>query len=134
LANGWRDNGLNVVLLIALRSDERASAKATLMALGAEAPTILRPPLLSENAVGALMRATLGNRSSDGLSKAEWTASGGNPLYVAELLRALELDDRHLAEIDPAELLVGGLERVGALKWAISMCSASATASMSLSI
>ena len=34
-------------------------------------------------------------------------------LYVTELLRALELNDRHLAEIDPAELLVGGLEGIG---------------------
>ena len=50
---------------------------------------------------------------SNGLSDAVWTASGGNPLYVAELLRALELNDRHLAEIDPAELLVSGLEGIG---------------------
>jgi len=34
-------------------------------------------------------------------------------LYVTELLRALDLNDRHLAEIDPAELLVGGLEGIG---------------------
>jgi hypothetical protein len=32
---------------------------------------------------------------------------------VTELLRALELNDRHLAEIDPAKLLVGGLEGIG---------------------
>jgi DNA-binding CsgD family transcriptional regulator len=108
-----RLDGLALVLLIALRPDDPASANATLLALRAEAPTILRPSLLSENAVGALVRVTLGSRSSNGLCDAVWTASGGNPLYVAELLRALELNDRDLAEINPAELLVGGLEGIG---------------------
>ena len=102
-----------LVLLVALRPADPAFANATLLALRAEAPTILRPALLSENAVSALVRATMGSRSNDGLCEAVWTASGGNPLYVTELLRALELNDRHLAEIDQAELLVGGLEGIG---------------------
>ena len=34
-------------------------------------------------------------------------------MYVTELLRALELDDARLAEIDPAELLVSGLKGIG---------------------
>jgi DNA-binding NarL/FixJ family response regulator len=108
-----RLDGLNLVLLVALRPGDPALANPTLLALRAEAPTILHPALLSENAVGALVRATMGSRSNDGLCEAVWTASGGNPLYVTELLRTLELDDRHLAEIDPAELLVGGLEGIG---------------------
>ena len=108
-----RLDGLTLVLLVALRPADPAFAHATLLALRAEAPTVLRPALLSENAVGALVRANLGSGSSNGLSDAVWTGSGGNPLYVAELLRALELDDRHLAEINPAELLVGGLEDIG---------------------
>ena len=108
-----RLDGLTLVLLVALRPADPAFAHATLLALRAEAPTVLRPALLSENAVGALVRANLGSGSSNGLSDAVWTASGGNPLYVAELLRALELNDRHLAEIDPAELLVSGLEGIG---------------------
>ena len=41
-----------------------------------------------------------------------WAASGGNPLYLTELLRAVELEDRPLAELDPAELLAGGREGV----------------------
>jgi DNA-binding NarL/FixJ family response regulator len=108
-----RLDGLMLVLLLALRPGDPAFANATLLALRAEAPTTLRPALLSEIAVGALVRATLGSRSSNGLCDAVWTASGGNPLYVTELLRALELNDRRLAEIDPAELLVGGLEGIG---------------------
>jgi len=105
-----RLDGLNLVLLVALRPGDPASANATLSALRAETPTILRPALLSENAVGALVRATMGSRSNDGLCEAVWTASGGNPLYVTELLRAFEPNDRHLAEIDPAALLAGGLD------------------------
>ena len=108
-----RQDGLNLVLLVALRPGDPAFANVTLLALRAEAPTVLRPGLLSENAVGTLVRATMGSRSNDGLCKAVWTASGGNPLYVTELLRALDLNDRHLAQIDPAELLVGGLEGIG---------------------
>jgi DNA-binding NarL/FixJ family response regulator len=108
-----RLDGLNLVLLVALRPGDPALANPTLLALRAEAPTILHPALLSENAVGALVRATMGSRSNEGLCEAVWTASGGNPLYVTELLRTLELNNRHLAEIDPAELLVGGLEGIG---------------------
>jgi DNA-binding CsgD family transcriptional regulator len=108
-----RLDGLMLVLLVALRPSDPAFANATLLALRAEAPTILRPALLSENAVGALVRTTLGSELSNGLCEAVWTASGGNPLYVTELLRALELNDRHLAEIDPAKPLVGGLEGIG---------------------
>ena len=108
-----RLDGLNVVLLVALRPADPAFANATLLALRAEVPTILRPALLSENAVSTLVRAAMGSRSNDALCQAVWTASGGNALYVTELLRALELNDRHLAEIDQAELFVGGLEGIG---------------------
>ena len=108
-----RLDGLNLVLLVALRPGDPALANATLLALCAEAPTILRPSLLSENAVGTLVRAKMGVRYTDGLCEAVWTASGGNPLYVTELLRGLDLNDRHPTEIDRAELLVGGLEGIG---------------------
>ena len=109
-----RMEGLSVALLVAFRPCDPASASASLLALRAEAPVILRPTLLSERAVSALVRTTMGDRSGDRLSEALWTASGGNPLYLTELLRAaLELNDPHLAELDPAELLVGGLEGIG---------------------
>src|SRR6516225_8837746 len=108
-----RLDGLMLVLLVTFRPSDAASANATLLALRAEAATILHPALLSENAVSALVRATLRSRSSKGVCEAVWASSGGNPLYVTELLRSLELNDRQLAEIDPAELLVGGLEDIG---------------------
>ena len=109
-----RLDGLNLVLLVALRPGDPTSANATLLALRAEAPTILRPALLSENAVGALVRTSLGScRSSERLCGAVWTASGGNPLYVTELLRTLHVDGAHSAKIDHTELPVGGLESIG---------------------
>jgi hypothetical protein len=54
----------------------------------------------------------MGCRTSEELCEAAWTASGGNPLYLTELLRAVELNDRRQADFDPAELLVGGLDGV----------------------
>ncbi|MCK1479698.1 AAA family ATPase [Bradyrhizobium sp. 197] len=106
-----RLDGLTLVLLVALRPGDPAIANANLLALLAEAPTILRPALLSERAVGTLVRSAIGTRSNDGSCEAVWTASGGNPLYITELLRALALDDQHLT--GPAELLVGGIEGIG---------------------
>jgi DNA-binding CsgD family transcriptional regulator len=109
-----RLEGLPVVLLVAFRPSNPASASASLLALRAEAPVILRPMLLSERAVNALVRTTIGERSGDRLSEALWTASGGNPLYLTELLRAaLELNDPQLVELNPAELLAGGFEGIG---------------------
>ena len=107
-----RLEGLPVALLVALRPGEPASIGASLAALRAEAPAVVRPGLLSEGAVGAIVRAALGRGASDGLCAAVWEASGGNPLYVTELLRAVELEGRALAELDPAALVAGGREGV----------------------
>ena len=107
-----RLEGLSLALLVALRPAAPAFASPMLLALRAEAQTVLRPALLSKNAVGALVH-TMVSRSNDGLCEAVWSASGGNPLYVADLLGALELDNGHPAQIDPANLLVGGLEGIG---------------------
>ena len=52
-----RMEGLSVGLVVALRPCDPASAGAPLLALRAEAPVILRPTLLSERAVSALVRA-----------------------------------------------------------------------------
>ena len=92
-----RLEGLKVVLLVALRPCDRAFANASLLALRAEAPTILRPALLSERAVSALVRTIMGGRSDDRVCEALWTATGGNPLYLTELLRAVELNEQPLA-------------------------------------
>jgi DNA-binding NarL/FixJ family response regulator len=107
-----RLEGLQVALLVALRPCDPASENGSLLALRAEAPIILRPALLGESAVRAIVRARLGDRASDRVSGAAWMASGGNPLYLTELLRAVALDDRPLADLDAAELPVSGLEGI----------------------
>ena len=107
-----RLEGPAVALLVAVRPVESASADASLGALLADARAVVRPELLSEDAVGAIVRLALGGGVTDEVCAAVWTASGGNPLYLIELLRAVELEGRPLAELDPAELVAGGREGV----------------------
>lgn len=108
-----RLDGLAVTLLLALWPEEPASVGPSIAALRSQAPAVVRPGLLSERAVGAIVRATLGPGATDELSTAVWKSSGGNPLYVTEMLRAIEVEDRSLAELDPAQLPAGGREGVG---------------------
>jgi len=108
-----RLEGLRVALLVAFRPQEPTSAMASLLALRAEAPTLLHPALLSKDAVSALVRSATSRRSSDRVYDAVWAASGGNALYVTELLRAVELDKQQLAEVDPARVLASSLEAIG---------------------
>ena len=107
-----RLEGLAVALLVALRPGEPGSLQAPLAALRAAAPRVLRPGLLSEGAVGALVRAVRGRGATDALCAAVWEASGGNPLYVTELLRGAELKDWALPGSAPAWLLGPGGEGV----------------------
>src|SRR5262249_25141788 len=89
-----------------------ASTPASLLALCTQASAVVRPALLSEGAVGAIVRATVGTGVPDEMCAALWTASGGNPFYLTELLRAVGREERPLAELDPAELLVGRREGI----------------------
>ena len=107
-----RLEGTAVALLVALRPSQPALVGGSLEALVDAAQAVLRPGLLSEAAVGAIARAVLGPGATDELCAAASAASGGNPLYLAELLRAAQLGDRPPAELDPAELVAGGREGV----------------------
>jgi tetratricopeptide (TPR) repeat protein len=106
-----RLEGLAIALIVALRPSEPVSASASLLAVRAEA-SVIRPRLLSEAAVGAVVRAAVGDGATDELCAAVWAASGGNPFYVTELLRALELDQRSPAGLDPMAALAGGREAI----------------------
>ena len=108
-----RLEGLAAGLLVALRPGDPASMAAPLLAVREEAMAVLRPALLSDRAVSAMVRAAAGGGASDELCAAACAASGGNPLYLTELLRAAESGGRPLAELDPGELLAGGLEGSG---------------------
>src|SRR5262245_40606524 len=107
-----RLEGLPLGLLVTLRPGDATAMNPALLALRAETTTIVRPALLSKDASDALVRLTLGDTASQALCAALWEASGGNPLYLTELLRAIELDDRPPAERDPAALLAGGREGI----------------------
>src|SRR6516165_3307773 len=107
-----RLEGLAAGMLVALRQDDPAGMSAPLLAARAAAATVLRPALLSEEAVSAVVRSAAGGGASDELCSAVYAASGGNPLYLAELLRAAERGGRPLAALEPAELLAGGLEGI----------------------
>jgi hypothetical protein len=103
-----RLEGLAAGMLVALRQGDPAVMGAPLLAVRAAAVVVLRPALLSEDAVSAVVRAAAGGQAGDELCSAVYAACGGNPLYLAELLRAAELSGRPLAALETAELLAGG--------------------------
>src|SRR5262249_15889179 len=108
-----RLEGLAVALLVALRRGDTSSMSRSLLELRAHAAAVVRPGLLSESAVAGIVRAGIGARAGDGLCTAIWPASGGNPLYARELLRALERDER--GDVDLAQLLHAGREGIAQL-------------------
>ena len=110
-----RLEGLAAGILVALRQGDAAVLSAPLLAVRAAATAVMRPALLSEQAVSAMLRAAAGGEVSDELCAAVYAACGGNPLYLAELLRAADLCGRPLAALEPAELLAGGLEGIARL-------------------
>ena len=114
-----RLDGLAAGVLVALRPGDPAAMGAPLLAVCAEAAAVLRPALLSEQAVSAVVRTAVhaggggtGGEASDELCAAVYAACGGNPLYLTELLRAAERGGRPLAALEPAELLAGGLDGI----------------------
>jgi DNA-binding CsgD family transcriptional regulator len=107
-----RLEGLAAGMLVAMRQCDPAATGAPLAALRAQTAAVLRPALLSEQAVSAMIRAVAGGEASDELCAAVYAACGGNPLYLAELLRAADRSGRPLAALPSAELLAGGLEGI----------------------
>ncbi len=110
-----RLEGLAAGMLVALRQDDPAVMGAPLLAVRAGAAAVLHPALLSEEAVSAVVRSAAGGEAGAELCAAVYAACGGNPLYLAELLRAADLSGRPLAALEPAELLAGGLEAIARL-------------------
>ena len=86
---GGRVEGLRVAVVVALRPAEPASREGALAAIraAATAPAI-RPALLSAAGVAVMVRAALGAGTPDTRCQALREASGGNPFYLSELLRA----------------------------------------------
>jgi DNA-binding CsgD family transcriptional regulator len=106
-----RLEGLAAGVLVAQREGDPAVMSTPLLAVRAAA-AVVRPALLSEEAVSAVVHAAAGGEAAAELCAAVYAACGGNPLYLAELLRAAEFSGRPLAALEPAELLAGGLEAI----------------------
>ena len=99
-----RLEGLPVSLLVAVRATDRASADASLRAVRS-ASTVVRPRLLSRDAVAEVVRDTVGEPPGDDFCAAIWHASGGNPFYLRELLRPLEAKANAGEDLEPTRLL-----------------------------
>jgi DNA-binding CsgD family transcriptional regulator len=87
-----RIEGLHVAMLLAGRTpDAAAAATASLWAQIASRPdaVALYPRPLSESAAASLTRERLGSHADDEFCRACHTATGGNPLFLRELLGAL---------------------------------------------
>ena len=82
-----RLEGPETAVVLALRPAEPPSREGALLAIRMTSPAI-RPALLSAAAVAAVVRAAIGSDTPDARCQALRTASGGNPFYLGELLRA----------------------------------------------
>ncbi len=99
-----RLEGLRLSLLVAARPGQTASEDEALLSLRALA-TVVRPRLLSETAVAAIVRDIADANASDQLCAAVWQESGGNPFYLQELLR---VDDEPVrTRMHPGRLAAG---------------------------
>jgi DNA-binding CsgD family transcriptional regulator/tetratricopeptide (TPR) repeat protein len=107
-----RLEGLAISMLVALRPTETAGTVASLLALRTKASAVVHPSVLSEAAVGEIVDAMVGHKTGERLRGAVWVASGGNPLYVTELLRGVETEERWRSDADPSTLLVGGRDAI----------------------
>ena len=98
-----RLEGLPLSVLVAVRPTEEALVDASLRAVRVAA-TVVRPGLLSRDAVTSLVRNKVGDDASDELCAAVLQASGGNPFYLHEMLRPLE-EEGPAAKLEPTKLL-----------------------------
>ena len=71
-----RLDGLAPALLVAVRLGEPTETSPSLATLREDASAVVRPVLLSEGAVGAIVRAAVGDGASDELCAAVWTQAG----------------------------------------------------------
>ena len=96
-----RVDGLRVVVLVARRTGEGATAEVARLALSPDT-TVVRPGPLSADAVAALCEARLGVPVAPEFAAACARATGGNPFFLEALLQ--EVDDNRLpADAEGAE-------------------------------
>ena len=104
-----RLEGLPVLLAASLRPAEPGADNDLLGELAHEPLTeLIRPPALTGAAAAGLVRARLGEEADDAFAAACHAASGGNPLLLSELLKALDAD-----RVSPDAAHVGVVEEIG---------------------
>jgi len=88
-----RIEGLSVAWIVGARPVEPGSSEALLDSLRAtDGLAHVCPAPLSQAGVDGLARAVLGREVAPALTEACHAVTGGNPFYVAELLRSLRED------------------------------------------
>jgi DNA-binding CsgD family transcriptional regulator len=106
-----RIEGLPVAMILAGRppdSPESEAGSVWSQIASRPAAIALYPRSLSASAAAMLVRERLGDEADDEFCLACHTATGGNPLFLQELLRALEA-----AETVPSAATAGDIEAVG---------------------
>jgi DNA-binding CsgD family transcriptional regulator len=100
-----------IAMVAAVRTSEAGAPEELLHRLR-ESPSarVLAPTALSENAVGMVVGGALGEGIDPTLAAACFRATGGNPFYLHELLRALEAEagpvrSQRVSEVAPRAVL-----------------------------
>jgi len=105
--------GPEIAVVVALRPHEPQSQMREVAAVRAAASSTIGLALLTEQAVAKIARGTLTAGAEADACAAIHRATGGNPFYVHELLRALERSgERHGASAIEGALDRGGIEGV----------------------
>ena len=90
---GRRLEGMPVAVLLGLRTAEPEARDALLDELWlVEGALVRRPAALSEDAVAAVVRDQLAGAVDEDFCRSCRRATGGNPLYLRELLRSLDAE------------------------------------------
>jgi DNA-binding CsgD family transcriptional regulator len=104
-----RIEGLRVTMLLAGRPADAAAPGSLWAQVASRASAVaLRPRPLSQPAAVAWTRQQLGDGADEEFCRACHTATGGNPLFLRELLRALDA-----AGVEPSAAAVAEVQAVG---------------------
>jgi DNA-binding CsgD family transcriptional regulator len=118
---GRRLAGVPLLIVLAARPAEPGVQTEMLRRMRAELePRAIAPPLLSEDATAAIVRARLGEETPAQVLGACHVATGGNPLLIEELLAELDGRDTptpavEIAAMGPKRIAESLIGRAGAL-------------------
>src|SRR5215831_12860899 len=100
---GRRLEGMSLVIVTGLRSGERSREDPLVAEIaGQPGGVVIEPAPLTEAAVAQLLAARLGAAPHAAFTAACWHATGGNPLLLDEVARAMHADRVRPDTADPA--------------------------------